>query len=424
MVVADEPVAPGCFLDTADLQALSLLDDPDEFRGLHHRGERPGVQPRGSAVQDGHGEFTAAQVGLVDLGDLQLAPCTGQEGPCDLHDTVVVEVEAGDHVPGFGVCGLLLDGQDVSLAVEVQYAERARVRDRVGEDVPALGGGVCFELFPEAHAVEDVVAEDERDRFVPDEVRPDQERLRDASGAGLRRVLDLQAQLRSVAQQPLEGVPFGGHGDDEDVPHACQYQGGQGVVDHRLVEYRHELFRHDLGDRPQPGAGPAGQDDASHVREAKDAAYSADRGRVGAGLLLWVLRAAGAVRARGPLWCSSGVRGVRGGRLRGGPGPAGRGSALAAGSVRCGTEGGGGGRGFCSSPMRRGRMLRLGWLCGTRPAVSRGRGRETTASAERASAALARSGLLFGRGGRHQWGRVRVRVCPSRFGARRSAHRG
>lgn len=243
--------------------------------------------------------------------------------------------------------------------------------------------------------MEDVVAEDERDRFVPDEVRPDQERLRDASGAGLRRVLDLQAQLRSVAQQPLEGVPFGGHGDDEDVPHACQYQGGQGVVDHRLVEYRHELFRHDLGDRPQPGAGPAGQDDASHVREAKDAAYSADRGRVGAGLLLWVLRAAGAVRARGPLWCSSGVWGVRGGRLRGGPGPAGRGSALVAGSGRCGTEGegGGGGRGFCSSPMRRGRMLRLGWLCGTRPAVSRGRGRETTASAERASAALARAGF-------------------------------
>ncbi|GFJ83204.1 hypothetical protein Phou_073840 [Phytohabitans houttuyneae] len=60
------------------------------------------------------------------------------------------------------------------------------------------------QLVAQAHAVEDVVAEDERHRLVADEVRPDDERLRDALGPRLRRVAKVEAPLRAVAQQPLE----------------------------------------------------------------------------------------------------------------------------------------------------------------------------------------------------------------------------
>ena len=53
-------------------------------------------------------------------------------------------------------------------------------------------------------------------------------------------------------------------GDHQDVPDPGQHQRGQRVVDHRLVVDRHELLADAEGDRVQPGAGAAGQDDSAH----------------------------------------------------------------------------------------------------------------------------------------------------------------
>src|ERR1700761_5162999 len=73
LVVGDEALAPRDFLDTADLEALPVLDDLDELAGLHQRGERARVEPGRAAVQDMHAQPAALQIALVHGGDLQLA---------------------------------------------------------------------------------------------------------------------------------------------------------------------------------------------------------------------------------------------------------------------------------------------------------------------------------------------------------------
>ena len=54
--------------------------------------------------------------------------------------------------------------------------------------------------------VEDVVAESERHSIFADESGADDERLRQAVGAGLRSILDAESDIRSVTKQPLKGV--------------------------------------------------------------------------------------------------------------------------------------------------------------------------------------------------------------------------
>ena len=73
------------------------------------------------------------------------------------------------------------------------------------------------------------------------------------------------AELRAVAEQPLELLGVVRRGDDQDVADAGQHQRRQRVVDHRLVVDRHQLLADAQGDRVQPGAGAAGKDDSAHA---------------------------------------------------------------------------------------------------------------------------------------------------------------
>jgi hypothetical protein len=101
----------------------------------------------------------------------------------------------------------------------------------------------------------------------------DQIGLRQAIRAGLHRVADLHAPLRAVAEQGLEQRLLVRRVDDEHFADARQHQGAERVIDHRLVVDRQQLLADALGDRIQPGAGAAGQDDT--------AALSHERGSFG-----------------------------------------------------------------------------------------------------------------------------------------------
>ena len=68
--------------------------------------------------------------------------------------------------------------------------------------------------------------------------------------------------LAAVAQQALVAADVLGGRDQQDLADAGQHQRGQRVVDHRLVVDRQQLLADRPGDRVQPGAGPAGQNDA------------------------------------------------------------------------------------------------------------------------------------------------------------------
>ena len=73
--------------------------------------------------------------------------------------------------------------------------------------------------------------------------------------------------VAAVAQKSLKGRRVMGRSDDQDVANARQHQGGQRIIDHRLVIDRHQLFRDAFGQRIESCAGPAGQyNSLAHIK--------------------------------------------------------------------------------------------------------------------------------------------------------------
>ena len=91
------------------------------------------------------------------------------------------------------------------------------------------------------------------------------------SGEGCWANVSRDAELRSVAEQPLELLGVMRSRDDQDVADAGEHQRRQRVVDHRLVVDRDQLLGDAQGDRMQPRARAAGEDDAFHRRTARRA---------------------------------------------------------------------------------------------------------------------------------------------------------
>ena len=183
-------------------------------------------------------------------------------------DVPGVEVEAGDGVVGLGVGRLLLDGDGVVVLVELHHAEALRVVHAVAEDRGAAArlsvGGGPPQVAGEPVAVEDVVAEHERARLARAELAADDEGLGQPVRRGLLGVGEADAEVRAVPEQALEVGQVGRGGDDQDVADARQHEGGERVVDHRLVVDGQQLLARHGGERVEPGAGAAGQDDALH----------------------------------------------------------------------------------------------------------------------------------------------------------------
>ena len=84
------------------------------------------------------------------------------------------------------------------------------------------------------------------------------------SGCVLVDVGDLDAELRAVADRGLDLVAGLADHDDPDVLDAGRGELLDAVEDDRLVGDRHELLGARVGDRAQPGAGAAGEDQALH----------------------------------------------------------------------------------------------------------------------------------------------------------------
>src|SRR5699024_12572205 len=76
------------------LQSRSSPDVAHVVPGIGHLVEGAGVQPGGASWQHLHVQTVPFQVGAVDIGDLVLATRTGLQGPRELDDVVVIEVQA------------------------------------------------------------------------------------------------------------------------------------------------------------------------------------------------------------------------------------------------------------------------------------------------------------------------------------------
>ena len=97
-----------------------------------------------------------------------------------------------------------MHADDLAVVVQLEHAVALGVGDPQPEHHRALGLGVLLQLLAEPDAVEDVVAEHERDVVVADEVGADQEGRRDAVRLGLHGVAERAAPLAAVAEQRLE----------------------------------------------------------------------------------------------------------------------------------------------------------------------------------------------------------------------------
>src|SRR5439155_7887567 len=90
----------------------------------------------------------------------------------------------------------------------------------------AVGG--ALEVLRQAVAVENVVAEGQGYPVAADESPADDECLGQALRARLRRVFDGEAEMRSIAEQSLEGLLVLRGRDDQNPRDAREHQGGEG----------------------------------------------------------------------------------------------------------------------------------------------------------------------------------------------------
>ncbi len=175
----------------------------------------------------------------------QLAPRRRPQVGGDVQDVVVVKIEPSDGVWRAGPAWLLFEPSGAALRVELDHSIALRVANPVGEDGGAAGAARrSGQRLRETVAVENVVAEGQRNSAAAHELSADDEGLCDALGVGLGSILDPHSQVPAVAEQAPETLLVVGCGDHQDFPDPSQHEGGQRVINHGLVIDWHELFAH------------------------------------------------------------------------------------------------------------------------------------------------------------------------------------
>ncbi|MNX58462.1 hypothetical protein D3C86_893040 [compost metagenome] len=121
-----------------------------------------GVEPGESTAEALYMQVATLQVGIVDVGDFQL--CAGRrfDRLGDVDHIVVIEIQPGNGVAGFGFLGLFFDGKSAAIVVEINHAVALGVVYPIPEHSGAARAFCCVLQLPaKIGAVEDVVTEDQ-----------------------------------------------------------------------------------------------------------------------------------------------------------------------------------------------------------------------------------------------------------------------
>src|SRR2546427_6035201 len=133
------PHAVRDLLDAGDHEPLAVLDRLDERGRLQQRFVRPRVEPRDPAAELLDLELSAPEILRVDVRDLELTARRGRETRRDLHDLMVVKVEARHRVRRARPGGLLREPDGATRSVELDDAVALGIADPVCEDRRAPG---------------------------------------------------------------------------------------------------------------------------------------------------------------------------------------------------------------------------------------------------------------------------------------------
>ena len=207
--------------------------------------------------------MATVQIGFIDVGNFQLAARRWFDIFGDVHHLIVIQIQAGHRIVGFGFERLFFQVNGGVVLIQRDHTVAFGVVDVVGKH-----GGTAFllrcplQLFLQGVAVEDIVPQYQTHTVIADEVFADQKGLRQTIGAGLLRILQIQTPFAAIAQQMLVQVQICRCGNDQDVPDTCLHQGAERVVDHRLVVDRHQLLADRNCHRVQPCAGATSQNNS------------------------------------------------------------------------------------------------------------------------------------------------------------------
>ena len=268
-LTGDPTVEIGDLLQTGDLAVLMSLHGLDIVGRVDQALVGAGVEPGEALTEQLHIEGVILEVDAVEIGDLQLASGGGREVFRVFHDLVVVEIQSRHAVIGLRLLRLFLDGDDLAVLVEFHDAEALRIVDIVAEHRGALA--VCRVLDRRLQALfetvtgKNIVAEHHGDAVVADEIRADDERLRESVGRRLDGVGQAQTELFAVAEQLLKARRVLRCGNDEDIPDPGAHEHRHGIVDHRFVIDRQQLLGGHLCQRIQARAGAACENNTFHI---------------------------------------------------------------------------------------------------------------------------------------------------------------
>ena len=154
------------------------------------------------ALVDAREESPVGDVVVQDVGDLELAATGRREVIDDVERVGPQEVHADRDEVALRLFRLLLETDHVAVAVQLGDAEPLRVGHAVEQAAGAprtrleLAGDIG-ELGP----AQDVVAEDDAERLVADEVAGEADGVRDAERAALVAVREVEAEVVTVGQE-------------------------------------------------------------------------------------------------------------------------------------------------------------------------------------------------------------------------------
>ena len=232
--------------------------------GLQHVLELAGVLP--PAAHDVRVDVQATLDQVLDgVGDLQLAAGRRLDAPDRLEDARVEHVDADQRQVALRLLRLLDQPHDLAVGGELGDPELLRVRHPGEQDLGVAAEAP--ELFHELGdaAGDQVVAQVHDERRVADEGLGDHHRVRETQRRLLLDVGDAGAEARAVADRGAD-LPARVADDDADLADAGGDDRLDGVEEHRLVRHRHELLGGGVGERAQPGALAAGEDQPFHRR--------------------------------------------------------------------------------------------------------------------------------------------------------------
>src|SRR5208283_1132505 len=153
------------FFETCGFESLSFLNSRDKFSRIKQALVGTRIEPRIPSAHKLHPEFAELQISVVHIRNFQLTPRRGSDSLCNRDNIIIIEIESGDGIVGFGLFRLFFYGQYRSVAVELNHPIALRISHVISE---YRCSRLCADLvhgflehISKAMAVENIVAKNQ-----------------------------------------------------------------------------------------------------------------------------------------------------------------------------------------------------------------------------------------------------------------------